>query len=446
MKKYLFGLLVVSLLLSGPLFSQDANTDPKTQDNKETTETADPANNTGEVKEGEEKEGEETKSLVPDSVAMDLAMSDQEYVMPANFRGGDPDKTVVHVLEDVYYKKQEHCLIYGDDASNDVASGSNFESEPNITWTTSKKDDTGKYVEKEADNNNVGTHGGYLHEPGDYHIGNSGAREVSEPTEEVKDVNDPKETEDKKKKTVTSSQTLGVIVHDCTSPDVWVAFQEGAGTVDMAASQEELKQKVFEKIKATEARPFSTNAKDYENESYLFVDEGIISNDKKENERDKEPWNKTARISIAGALFNKDNISEFKSGVIKSSLMSKDDQTRLVHVSNKSDEKTLTGIYIRRNVPFVFAAVSIDNGNDRVAPTEIDARIEKVENNVTTVVEKSDNSYMFRIANYPRASYKDQPEYFFVAKATDEGGNITTIRLPIYVLNSSATFETSANN
>ena len=442
MKKYLFGLLVVSLMLSGPLFSQDSNnnTDPRTLENKETTETKDPAENP-------EKDEEETKSLVPDSVAMDLAMSDQEYVMPANFRGGDPDKTLVHVLEDVYYKKQEHCLIYGDDASNDVASGSNFESEPNITWTTSKKDDTGKYVEKEADNNNVGTHGGYLHEPGDYHIGNSGAREVSEPTEEVKDVKDPKEAEDtKKKKTVTSSQTLGVIVHDCTAPDVWVAFQEGAGTVDMAATQGDLKQKIFDKIKETAGRPFSTNAKDYENESYLFVDEGIISNDKNENERDKEPWNKTARISIAGALFNKDNISEFKSGVIKSSLMSKEDQTRLVHISNKSDEKTLSGIYIRRNVPFVYAAISIDNGNDRVAPTELESRIEKVENNNTTVVAMNDNSYIFRIANYPRASYKDQPEYFFVAKATDEEGNITTIRLPIYVLNSSATFETSSNN
>ena len=49
--------------------------------------------------------------------------------LPATFRGGDPDSGLVHCLEDVYYEKHEHSLIYKESAE-DLAEGAKFESDP----------------------------------------------------------------------------------------------------------------------------------------------------------------------------------------------------------------------------------------------------------------------------------------------------------------------------
>ncbi len=140
-------------------------------------------------------------------------------------------------------------------------------------------------------------------------------------------------------------------------------------------------------------------------------------------------------------MFNENGAVNYNSGVIPSGLLDKNNQTRQVHVSATDEKSILKGIYVRRNVPFIFAAVSIDNGDDRVAPTEVEARIEKGD---ASVVEKSDSAYLFRVPNYPRKDYEDQPNYFFVAKAEDKSGNITTVRIPLYVINSNASFETSS--
>lgn len=435
MKKNLFVLLVISLLIAGPIFSAASNTSTDTNTNTGTDTATETTNG---------------ESLVPDSVPMSLGFDDNANVMPDNFRGGDPDHSLVHCLEDVYYEKQEHSLIYSENA-NDVASGSSFKSDPNITWTTSKKDADGNYTKLSSQNTNMAREGGTLYEPGEYQIGNSGARQVDEPTPEVKTLTDTststgtgtstgtstgtgtETTQDPK--TVTSQQTMGVLVHDCTSPDLWVAFQEGAGNVDMAASEHELKQNIYTKVVSTMGRPFSSNEKDYEEESYLFVDEG------ESGERNKEPWNKTARVTIAGPMFSENGAVNYNSGVVPSGLLNKADQTRQVHVGVKDEKSILKGIYVRRNVPFIFAAVSIDNGDDRVAPTDVEARIERGD---ASVVEKNDSAYLFRVPNYPRNEYEDQPNYFFVAKAEDKSGNVTTVKIPLYVVNSNASFETSS--
>ena len=444
MKKNLFVLLVISLLIAGPIFSA-ANTGTDTNTSTDTST------------EGSTSNGE---SLVPDNVAMTLDFKDNANVMPNTFRGGDPDSSLVHCLEDVYYEKHEHSLIYSENAS-DVTPGSTFESDPNITWTTSKKDADGNFTCLGSKNTNMAKDGGTLYEPGEYQIGNSGARQVNEPTEEVKTLTDTstststgtgtgtgtgtstgtstgtntETTSTKEPKTVTSNQTMGVLVHDCTSPDLWVAFQEGAGNVDMAASEHELKQNIYTKVLTTMGRPFSSDEKDYEEESYIFIDEGESS------ERNKEPWNKTARVTIAGAMFNENGAVKYNSGVVQSGLLDKNDQTRQVHVSAIEENGLLKGIFVRRNVPFIFAAVSVDNGDERVAPTDVEARIEKGN---ASVVEKIDNAYLFRVPNYPRKEYEDQPNYFFVAKAEDKSGNLTTIKIPLYVINSNASFETSS--
>ncbi|MBR4330915.1 MAG: hypothetical protein IKP71_13825, partial [Candidatus Riflebacteria bacterium] len=169
MKKNLFVLLVISLLIAGPIFSATS------------TDTSTGTDTSTETTNGE--------SLVPDSVPMSLDFDDNANVMPKTFRGGDPDSSLVHCLEDVYYEKQEHSLIYSENA-NDVASGSSFKSDPNITWTTSKKDADGNYTKLCSENTNMARDGGTLYEPGEYQIGNSGAIQVDEPTEKVETLTD----------------------------------------------------------------------------------------------------------------------------------------------------------------------------------------------------------------------------------------------------------------
>lgn len=72
-------------------------------------------------------------------------------------------------------------------------------------------------------------------------------------------------------KTVTAQQRVGIEVHDCTSPDVWVAFQEGAGTVDMAATEEELRNTMASiKIVENKGRPFFYQIQDFENRQLYF--------------------------------------------------------------------------------------------------------------------------------------------------------------------------------
>lgn len=458
MKNYLFGLLIVGLVLQTAAFADTTNTDTSTQTKVETatstgtatstdtvtsTDTATSTESSTETSTDTSKDKEETKaSLVPDNAAMNLDFSDNQNVMPANFRGGDPDSELVNCLEDVYYKKQEHSLIYSEDA-NDVASGSSFAGDPNITWTTQKKNPDGSFETIESENTNMAAKGGTMYSPGEYSIGNSGARQVNEPpktvaslTEDVTSTETSTDTStdtDKDTKTVTANQTMGVLVHDCTAPDVWIAFQEGAGSVDMASTELELKQAIYTKVLETAGRPFSDNTSDFEDASYLFIDEGDKDN------RNKEPWNKTATVTMAGALFNENGAVTVTTDIVKSGLIDKEEQTRQVHVAVTDDNK-ISPIYIRRNVPFIFAAVSVDNTDERKAPTDVVARIEKGDG---SVVEKIDNAYFFRVPNYPRANYEDQPDYFFVAKAVDEAKNVTTVRIPVYVTDSSASFESS---
>ena len=236
-------------------------------------------------------------------------------------------------------------------------------------------------------------------------------------------------------KTVTAQQSMGVQVHDVTSPDLWVAFQEGAGSVDMAATEQELKSKMMEKIISTLGRPFSTNAEDYEEASYMFVDEGA------DGERDKEPFEKTARLSVAGALFNDRGAPKFETKTVESKTLDEESMTRQVHVSG-GEKSALKGVFVRRNVPFIFAAMAVDNGDHRAKAGEVACRIEKADG---TEVEKDGNSYLFRVPNFPRDNYEDQPEYFFVAKGSDKAGNLTTIRTPLYVVNTQAAFEGGRN-
>ncbi len=404
---------------------------------------------------------------IPDSTDMTLGMKASPYALPEQFRGGDPDSGLVHCLEDVYYEKHEHSLIYNPDASS-LAEGAKFESEPNITWETKVKDADGNFKTLSAENTNMAADGGKFFAPAEYQVGNHGAREVGggetgaedvtegtgpeagggeTDTTEVTTGTEPggeaggsesttslATAEEPERKTVTAEQNMGVLVHDCTSPDMWVAFQEGAGKVDMAETEEELKKEMTQKIIANLGRPFSQNGDDFEKASYLFLDEGL------DDERNLEPWNKTARLSIAGPLFNEVGAPKFESGTLRPTV-GKEDFVSQVHVTGKSDN-ALKGVYVRRNVPFIFAAMAVDNGDNRASAADAACRIEYADGKE---VDKTENAYLFRVPNYPREEYKDQPEFFFVAKAKDKEGNISTIRMPLYIVDQQAAFEGGRN-
>jgi hypothetical protein len=230
------------------------------------------------------EEVEEEESTVPDSTDMTLDMKDNPYVLPENFRGGDPDSSLVHCLEDVYYEKHEHSLIYNPEAEA-LAEGAEFTEDPNITWETKVENEDGTYTTLSTENTNMAADGGKFYAPATYHIGNHGARQVSAGEGGVEDpvdddegpegaggANDiegetPADDDDPEAaggandlegvepgeddpdaegavKTVTAEQNMGVKVHDCTSPDLWVAFQECAGEPDFSNTKAELQSEV----------------------------------------------------------------------------------------------------------------------------------------------------------------------------------------------------------
>jgi hypothetical protein len=410
---------------------------------------------------------EEAQSLdvpaapVPDNAEMALGFDgDATPPLPATFRGGDPDSGLVHCLEDVYYEKHEHSLIYKESAE-DLAEGAKFESDPNITWDTKMKDADGNWVTQSSQNTNVARDGGKFFAPGEYQIGNSGARQVKEGqggaegtegeegTEAAEGegtdggslVADGGQTQEGgETKTVTAQQSMGVEVHDITSPDMWIAFQEDAGLIDTAKDENalvnNLKNQVVERMLLSKTgRPFSVKGEDYEEASYIFIEEG------RKEERDQKPNKKTARLSIAGPLFNERGDLKFESGLLKSRLLNNETQNRQVHVAG-GPEQNLKGVFVRRNVPFIFAAMTTDNGDNRGSLADAAAQIEDKDGNV---VKKESGKYLFRVPNFPREQYEDQPEYFFVAKGKDKGGNLTTVRMPLYVVNQRVAYEGGRN-
>ena len=398
---------------------------------------------------------EEEAPVLPESVDMSLGVVDSEYVMPEGFRGKESEEGDLQWLEDVGYLMAENSDLYNVDA-NAIAESAKFEGAPNINWEIKKEDDDGNLNTESSDNTNVASNPCNITDPGYYQVHNGGARQVStsggaedavggtdeeagseaggSSTTTAGNTGEEGGEASGESSTITAQQRVGIEVHDCTAPDIWIAFQEGAGTVDMAASEEALKAQMASKILENMGKPFSTDAKDFEDASYIFIEEG------KDEERNGIPWEKTARLSIAGNLFNERGAPKFESGTLGSKIDQKD-YTNHVSVIGGED-KSLKGVYVRRNIPFIIAAVSTDNGNKRASAGEAEVRIVDADDKE---VARDGDAYLFRVPNYPREEYKDQPDYYFTTSATDKDGNMTTIRMPLYIVNTQAAFEGGRN-
>ncbi len=373
--------------------------------------------------------------------------------LPANFRGGNPDNTEVHVLEDQPYKRQEHTLLYEETPQGMGApAGATFDGPPTVNWTTDQVGADGTVQTIANDNNNKATSESEFPEPGQYRVGNSGARQVSgggggassTTGNEGQAASSNTGNEGTAGTTgsgadaangqrVTSTQTTGVVCHDVTSPNVWAVFQEAAGNTQAALDETDLQLKLSEQLLAGKGQfdPAAPVSDALKGTSMLAISEFPV---------DKKPADKTAAVAVKGPLFSEVGKDETKvAATVGMKVLDAETQTRLTEVGATN---SLKGVFVRRNVPFIVAAMATDNGDKCTTAAGAVCRIETSDG---IEIDKDGNSYMFRVPNYPRTEYKDQPEYQFVMEGADKDGNKTVVRLPLYVVNTQMAVEGGRN-
>lgn len=342
------------------------------------------------------------------------------------FRGSSASSGDKNFLEDCEYKLDENSLIYKD-AGQAVGGGNVAVGAPNITWSVTKNAENDNEDDEviSSANTNSQTNCSNFTDPGTYQVHNSGARQISDATGAGEGG------------LATANQSMGVVVHDVTPPDVCIAFQEAAGDSKNCKCEEELEKQILTKMVSSAGAPFVASVADVADEptSYIFVDEG--------SNRNQAPANKSVRVTLAGSMFDKDGAAALNSAVVPTSILNGGDKTRVASVS--SDESgAFSGIYVRRNIPFFVLVRSIDNGDKRktVGSTAADGVSYTLKDSTgKEVAKEEDGSYMFRVQNYPRDKYADQPGYIFEASVKDGSGNMTTVKSDVFVVNNEASFE-----
>ena len=452
-----FSFLLAMVLILAPMHAAFCQSNNPSSTN---TTSASPATNST-----------DKKADIPSSTDMSLKVVNQKNVMPDGFRGSKKGTGNLQWLEDVGYLMAENSNLYNVNAGA-IAKAAKFTSKPSITWEVKKDDGNGDMQSRGADETDKASKTCNITEPGYYEVHNGGARRVASADDDgsntVKGSNPGNSSSGSnstgsstnsnsnqsagggssvtsgstgttgqgaqgasgKSKTVTAQQVVGIQVHDCTSPDVWVAFEECAGSANAESTEDALKSDIATKIVKAKGNPFSTKKSDFNKVSYIFLDEGA--------KRNKIPWEKTERVSVAGPLFSEHGIADFKQGVIPSKMDPKDYRNHVNIIGGGNQKSPIKGIFVRRNVPFIVAAVSTDNANKR-----------KNAKNVTSIIAKrnegkdlkKDGTYLFRVPNYPRSEYKDQPDYYYSVTSTDKEGNVTTMKMPVYVVNGSVAYE-----
>ena len=340
----------------------------------------------------------------------------------ADFRGTTASADSSNCLEDCQYKLDENSLIYkGEGTSagvNSVMSGA-----PSIQWTVTDSSNTDSPTTL-GDAQNSQSAGTNFPNPGHYKVSNSGYRQLSDAGGMGG------------KGSATANAAKAVVVHDCTVPDIWIAIEEYAGSGDLSENSEQLQTAIATKILSNGGSPFVASKDDssLEKTNYIFIDE---------SPRDAAPSAKVVRFTIAGNMFNANGATDYKSTSIKTSSNGGDKTQQAVITGNGEDESGFSGLYVRRNIPFVVASKAVDNGDRRASSTDANFRIKDSNGNV---IEPTSGSYMFRVPNYPRSEYPDQPEYFFEAQAVDSAGNMTKIEAPIHVIEQSASFDSNSSS
>lgn len=214
--------------------------------------------------------------------------------------------------------------------------------------------------------------------------------------------------------------------------------------------------------------------------------------------RDQEYPYKSVRVTLSGSIFNeagssidtsnapaivhtiesnRDTLNREADVDFTKKVYRHEDNKKLSEVANEDLlDKNGNGkyaIFARRNVPLLPVVMVCDNGNKRAtaAPASADPEAQVKERNADgdapeenknalktskfriyssnkadaidgeTVKQESDGSYLFRIANYPKKNFEDQPYYFFEAEVQDCAMNTTKVRIPLNIVNTTANFE-----
>lgn len=375
--------------------------------------------------------------------------------LPAGFRGGNTDDGPVNILEDGNYKIEEHSVLYNDTTSGmgQTAQGTKFSTPPTINWTTEKENADGTTQGLGSNNNNQASlENNTFKDPGTYRIHNGGARQVSGGAQDTSGTGTSAGAgtgttagagtgttagtgtgaaagagAEAASQRVTSNQTLTVIAHDCTAPSIWAVIQEGAGSTNLAADEQRLKEELKTQMLETKG--------DFSPESELsgsLKEASLLA--MSEMPKNQPPETKTAAVFIKGPLFDETGkkIAQPAPGVAMT-VRDQEKQTRQAKIG----QEQVKGVFVRRNIPFLAAAQMTDNG-----AYNRDGATCKIINKATgQEVEKADGAFLFRVANYPRDTFKDQPEYEFVTEGSDNAGNHSEVRVPLYVVNTQASFE-----
>jgi hypothetical protein len=229
---------------------------------------------------------------------------------------------------------------------------------------------------------------------------------------------------------VTANQTMGVQCHDITAPNLFAVIQEAGGKTNLAEDEDALKTELAMQVLAL-GKSFSPDSQlggDLKEASTLAVFEFP---------KNTKPAEKTSSVAMKGPLFSETGAKVAEQLKIQQEILNQDEQTRLAKV----DSQVVKGIYVRRNIPFLMAASISDNF--KCDPTAVSCHIEKKGSGEK--IEKTEGSYLFRVPNFPRQEYGDQPEYEFVMEGNDKSGNKTSVRVPLYVVNTQASIEGGRN-
>ena len=390
--------------------------------------------------------------------AQDAGASDQnknlQSEMTLEMPGGEEegfrgtDSSCRNYLEDYCYQTDENSLIYSGSGTKVGSNNQKLSGKPQISWTITDDNDPNNIVSNPS---NKTTNPSNFTNPGCYKVHNSGSRQLSDAGGAAKDGSKDGKGDTGENATgngkpngvATANQVIGVTVHDVTAPDLWLAFEECIGN-DFASTEEELSDKMVTNILAKKGEPFVTkeNYQEIEGTSYIFVDEG------QSGDRNKVPENKTVRYTLCGNLFNSNGTPTLNGEVISTKVLNKKNKTQQAVVEGGNKNEVFKGVYVRRNVPFIAVVRSVDNGDKRKsvgAKAADGVKFVIKDSNGQEIQPDANGGYLFRVPNYPREDYEDQPDYYFEAQAEDVSKNLTKIKAPLYIVNTSASFEGSTN-
>lgn len=352
--------------------------------------------------------------------------------LPANFRGvpgGRPGERTVHIFEDVQYNIYENSGIFANRMTDEMREqlgleeGEEWEGPPNITWIHSELEHDDVFI-----NNNRAQIPVRNPNP---------SRLVGNPPRLANASHDNSSNRRTTGgRTITSQATIRTISHDCTPPDVMVGIREVATGIPAEDLPVEVAGAMRDVVQGnTPADPSDLGAFGGNTSTITIF----------EYPRNAPFEEKTSAVVTEGPAFGEPSRT-----LVPASVSCTRDLTLTTRVNG--DSPAANAVYVRRNIPFAISGSTADNQDRRASVDvlqfhedlgEVDG-ISIVSNRpdgMDRMVRNEDGSFMFRVQNYPREEYADQPEYNLLVRSTDNAGNRVELELPLYIVETRAYYD-----